>query len=107
MHAPVKTLTVATPPKRTIVTYGTQPPGHRTWAQPADPAAVEAEERAARRTVRERKLAILEQLFWQTDFRREALARANAELGTPTTCEPSEPSVTLTLNLIHNPCNNP
>jgi hypothetical protein len=56
--------------------------------QPADPAAVEAEERAARRAVRDRKLAILEQLYWHTDFRREALARANAELGTPTTCEP-------------------
>jgi len=47
---------------------------------------VEAEERAARRAVREHKLAILEQLFWQTDFRREALAAANAELGTPTSC---------------------
>ena len=57
------------------------------FAQPADPAAVEAEERAARRAVRDHKLAILEQLFWQTDFRREALARANAELGTPTSCE--------------------
>jgi len=47
---------------------------------------VEAEERAARRAVREHKLAILEQLFWATDFRREALAAANAELGTPTSC---------------------
>ena len=48
---------------------------------------MEAEEKAARRAVRERKLAILEQLYWQTDFRREALARANAELGTPASCE--------------------
>ena len=51
---------------------------------------MEAEERAARRAVRDRKLAILEQLYWYTDFRREALARANAELGTPPTCAPAE-----------------
>ena len=53
--------------------------------QPMDPATVAAAEKQARRAVKERKLAVLEQLLWHTDFRKEALERANAEPARPST----------------------
>ena len=55
--------------------------------QPMDPATVAAAEKQARRAVKECKLAVLEQLLWDTDFRRDALKRANEEPAKRSACE--------------------
>ena len=52
-----------------------------------DATSVAAAEKLARRSVKDRKLEVLEMLLWATDFRTEALERANSELAKPIACE--------------------
>lgn len=52
-----------------------------------DATSVAAAEKLARLALKDRKLEVLETLLWATDFRTEALERANSELAKPIACE--------------------